>query len=465
MGTVLKGGYIVTSEETVRSDIRIDGEKIESIGLSVGKDGDEIIDLKGSYILPGGIDAHTHFDLELPNIKTSDDFKSGTKSAIAGGTTTIIDFVNCHRGETLSDALEIYKEKTREKCYSDYGFHMTLCEWNKEIESEMEEMVKQGITSFKMYMAYKDTLQVNEEEIEQALKKAKELGALISFHCENGDEIIKNIKDLISKGNSAVKYHEASRSSEVEYEAVNTIIEIARKVNYPVFIVHLSSKMSLDAVIKARQEGVKIFVETCPHYLLLNKDFYELKEDNGLEGSKYVMSPPLRSREDNNALWEGIKLGEIDTIATDHCSFNYKDKRENAKIDFSKIPNGIPSVQHRMELIFSYGVEDKIISLNEMVKLTSTNPAKVFGLYPKKGEIKVGSDADLLVIEDGYEDTISFKNSIQEVDYTPYEGFKSNGKIKRVFLRGKELVKDGEFIGKEPTGQYISRNKWSYERR
>ncbi len=465
MGKVLKGAYIVTSEDTFRSDLRIDGEKIESIGLSVEKDGDEIIDLKGSYILPGGIDAHTHFDLELPNIKTSDDFNSGTKAAIAGGTTTIIDFVNCHRGESLNDALEVYKKKTKDNCYSDFGFHMTLCEWNKEVESEMEEMVKQGITSFKMYMAYKDTLQVNEEEIEQALKKAKELGVLISFHCENGDKIIKNIDELLSKGDLAVRYHETSRSSEVECEAVNTLIKIAKKVNYPVFIVHLSSKLSLETVIKARQEGVKIFVETCPHYLLLNKDLYEIKGDNGLEGSKYVMSPPIRGMEDNNALWEGIRLGEIDTIATDHCSFNYKDKRESAKVDFSKIPNGIPSVQHRMELIFSYGVKEKIISLNEMVKLTSTNPARIFGLYPKKGEIKVGSDADLLVIEDGYKDTIKSEKSIQEVDYTPYECFKSSGRIKRVFLRGKELVKDGEFIGKEPTGQYISRNKWNYERR
>lgn len=464
MGKVLKGGYIVTAEETFKSDLRIDGERVESIGFSLEKDGDEIIDLKGSYILPGGIDAHTHFDLELPNIKTSDDFESGTKAAIAGGTTTIIDFVNCHRGKKLRDELKVYEEKTRDKCYSDYAFHMTLCEWNEKIEAEMEDMVKQGITSFKMYMAYKDTLQVNEEEIEKALKKAKELGALISFHCENGDKILKNIEDLLSEGHFAVKYHEDSRDSQIELEAVNMLIKTATKINYPVFIVHLSSKIALDAVIKARKEGVKIFVETCPHYLLLNKKMYELKGDNELEGSKYVMSPPLRDVKDNNALWEGIKLGEIDTIATDHCAFNYKDKREGAKNNFSKIPNGIPSVEHRMKLIFSYGVEDKIISLNEMVKLTSTNPAKIFGLYPKKGEIKVGSDADLLVIEKGHEDTITYDNSIQEVDYTPYEGFKDNMRIKKVFLRGKELVKDGEFIGKEPTGQYISRKKWNYER-
>lgn len=465
MGTILKGAYIVTSKDVIKSDLKICGEKIESIGLSLEKEGDEVIDFSGSYILPGGIDAHTHFDLELPNIKTSDDFKSGTKAALVGGTTTIIDFVNCHRGEKLKDALEVYKEKTKGRCFVDYGFHMTLCEWNREVESSMEDMKNLGITSFKMYMAYKDTLQVNEDEIEKALKKAKELGVLISFHCENGDKITKNIDLLLKDNKSKVKYHEVSRDSKVELEAVNTLIKIAKKVNYPIYIVHLSSKMALDAVEKAREEGVRIFVETCPHYLLLDKSYYESEKDEGLDCAKYVMSPPLRSKEDNEALWKGIKLGEIDTIATDHCSFNYKDKREGAKVNFSKIPNGIPSVEHRMELIFSYGVESGRISLNDMVKLTSTNPAKIFGLYPKKGEIREGSDADLLVIEPKLNDVIRHEDSVQEVDYTPYEGFKRYGKIKGVFLRGKELVKDGEFIGKEPTGQYTSRNKWSYEER
>lgn len=464
MGTVLKGAYIVTGKEIIKGDLKINGEKIESIGISLEKKGDKVIDLSGSYILPGGIDAHTHFDLELPNIKTSDDFLSGTKAALAGGTTTIIDFVNCHRGEKLGEALDVYNKKAEGKSYVDYGFHMTLCNFNKDIEKEMEIMLSKGITSFKMYMAYKDTLQVDEEEIEKALRKAKELGAIISFHCEAGDEVLKNINKLLKDNKKDVKYHAISRKAEVELDAVNALIKIATKIDYPIYIVHLSSKLALEAVREARKKGVKIFVETCPHYLLLDDSYYE-KNKEALEGAKYVMSPPLRGRDDNKALWDGLKRGDIDTISTDHCSFNFKDKKRGAEIDFSKIPNGIPSVEHRMELMFTYGVEDKKISLIEMVNLTSTNPAKIFGLYPKKGEIMVGSDADLVEIEPNHKDFIRHGDSIQKVDYTPYEGFKSSGRIKRVFLRGKELVKDGEFIVKEPTGQYISRKKCGYERR
>lgn len=466
MGIVLRGGYIVRSNETIKADIKIEKDIIHSIGENLENSNDSIIDLKDSYILPGAIDAHTHFDLELPNIKTTDDFKSGTKAAIAGGTTTIIDFVNCHRGESLNDALNIYREKVKEGCYSDYGFHMTLCEWNDRVEKEMEAMVKKGITSFKMYMAYKDTLQVDENQIMNALKKAKSLGVLISFHCENGDKILENIDTLIRDGKTSIKYHETSRDSKVELDAVKIVINLARKIDYPVFIVHLSSKFALDEVKKARKEGVKVFVETCPHYLLLDKDLYELETDEGLEGAKYVMSPPLRNKEDNEALWKAIKEGEIDTVATDHCSFNYLDKRENAKINFSKIPNGIPSVEQRVNLIYSYGVCNNLISINDMVKILSTNPAKIFGLYPNKGEILVGSKADLIVIKEANGEKIS-KNSknYEKVDYTPYEGFEKRAEIQMVFLGGKKVLENGEFVEDKPLGKYLSRKLWEYERR
>ena len=461
MGIVLKGAYIVKSEETIKSDIRIENEIIKSIGYDLECHGDEIIDVSGCYILPGAIDAHTHFDLELPNIRTTDNFQSGTKAAIAGGTTTIIDFVNCHRGESLSHALDVYKEKTKAGCYSDYGFHMTLCEWNEKLEEEMETMVNQGITSFKMYMAYKDTLQVDEEQIIKALEKAKSLGVLISFHCENGDKIIENIDGLTSLGKNSIKYHETSRNSEVELEAVRTVINISKKIDYPVFIVHLSSKLALEEVRKARSEGAKVFVETCPHYLLLDKSLYELETDEGLEGAKYVMSPPLRTKLDNEALWMAIKDMEIDTVATDHCSFNYSDKRINAKINFSKIPNGIPSVEQRLQLMYSYGVCKNLISINDMVRVLCTNPAKIFGLYPNKGEVLVGSKADLVVIKDtrGKIITKSSEN-YEEVDYTPYEGFEKNMDILMVLLRGKKVVENGNVLDVEPSGKYISRNIW-----
>lgn len=458
MGKVLKGAYIVTSEQTFKSDLRIEDEIIQSIGSSVEKEGDEIIDLTGSYVLPGGIDVHTHFDL---GSKTSDDFESGTKAAIAGGTTTIIDFVDCHRGQKLNEALEVYKKKTEDKCYCDYGFHMTLCEWNEDVEKEMEKMVELGITSFKMYMAY-ENLQVNEEEISNALKKAKELGALISFHCENGDKIIENINNLTANGKLEMKYHAISRPAEVELEAVETLIKIAKEVNYPVYIVHLSSKLALEAVKKARKEGTKIFLETCPHYLLLNKDKYELKGDDGFESAIFVMSPPLRDKEDNEALWKAVNDGDIDTIATDHCSFNYGYKRELGKGDFSKVPNGIPGVEHRIQLMYSSGVCENLISLNKMVDLISTNPAKIFGLYPLKGEIAVGSHADLIIIDEGNDEVIKAINSVQKVDNTPYEGFKSKAKIKMVFLRGNKVV-DSNFINEEKLiGKYLKRERLQY---
>lgn len=455
MGKVLKGAYIVTSKDTFKSDLRIEDEVIESIGLSLEKEGDEVIDLAGSYILPGGIDVHTHFDL---GSKTSDDFESGTKAAIAGGTTTIIDFVDCHRGEKLSEALEVYKKKTEDKCYCDYGFHMTLCEWNKDVEKEMEDMVSLGITSFKMYMAYKN-LQVSEEEINNALKKAKELGALISFHCENGDKIIENINNLIANGNLEMKYHVISRPAEVELDAVETLIKVAQEVDYPVYIVHLSSKLALEAVKEARKKGIKIFLETCPHYLLLNKEKYELQGDDGFEGAIFIMSPPLRDKEDNVALWKAINDGDIDTIATDHCSFNYGYKKDLGKGDFSKVPNGIPGVEHRIQLMYSSGVCENLISLNKMVELTSTNPAKIFGLYPLKGEIAVGSHADLIIIDEGNDEVIKAINCIQKVDYTPYEGFKSKANIKMVFLRGNKVVDSKVITEEKLIGKFLKRKR------
>lgn len=465
MGIVLKGANIVRSTETIKADIRIENERIQDIGFDLEKENDFVIDVSGCYILPGAIDAHTHLDLELPNIRTTDNFISGTRAAIAGGTTTIIDFVNCHRGEKLNDALDIYKEKVKEGCYCDYGFHMTLCEFNDSVEAEMETMAGEGIISFKMYMAYKDTLQVDEEQIIRAVKKAKELGALVSFHCENGDKIVENIESLIKDGKTDIKYHETSRDSKVELEAVKTVIEVSKKVDYPVFIVHLSSKLALEEVKKAREEGIQVFVETCPHYLLLDKSYYELSGDSNLEGAKYVMSPPLRDKEDNLALWKAIKENDIDTIATDHCSFNYSDKRENAKINFSKIPNGVPSIEQRLQLIFSHGVCKNLITINDMVRVLSTNPAKIFGLYPEKGEIFLNSKADLVVIKEKDCGVIKkAEGTYEEVDYTPYEGFSKNAEILHVFLSGNQVAYNGVVLEKEPTGKYVNRKQWKYER-
>lgn len=464
MAKVLKGGTIVTSKETYKADIRIDGEKIVAIGKVVELPGDEVISVKGYNLLPGGIDGHTHFDLDVGTTVTADDFKTGTKAALVGGTTTIIDFVNHVKGKTLHECLDIYKEKTQDTCFCDYGLHMSISEWNDDISKEMETIVnKEGIPSFKMYMAYKDVLQVEDATIYKALERAKELNAVALFHCENGDLICEKVNGLKKEGKLKPVYHPISRPNLVEREAIGRLISIGQLVDYPVFVVHLSTEEGLDEIRHRRSEGAKVLIETCPQYLLLNDSLYGSESDDSFEGAKYVISPPLRKDKDRESLWNGLKNGEIQIVSTDHCSFNFHGQKDIGKDDFSKIPNGGPGVEHRMVLLYTNGVLRNKISLNKFVELTATNPAKVFGMYPRKGELAVGSDADIVVISENEEYTIRAKDQMQNVDYTPYEGFKSKVKIKNVFLRGNEVVRDGKFVENNLKGDYIKRKNCSCE--
>lgn len=464
MAKVLKGGTIVTSKETYKADIRIDGGKIVAIGNELGLLGDEVISVKGCNLIPGGIDGHTHFDLDVGTTVTADDFGTGTKAALVGGTTTIIDFVNHVKGKSLHECLDTYKEKTHDKCFCDYGLHMSISEWNDEISKEMDEMVnKEGIPSFKMYMAYKDVLQVEDGTIYKALERAKELNALALFHCENGDLICEKVNELKKQGKLNPFYHPVSRPNLVEREAIGRLISIGQLVDYPVFVVHLSTEEGLDEIRKRRSEGAKVLIETCPQYLLLNDSLYGNEENDSFEGAKYVISPPLRKDKDRQSLWSGLKDGDIQIVSTDHCSFNFRGQKDIGKEDFSRIPNGGPGVEHRMVLLYTNGVLTGKISLNKFVELTSTNPAKLFGMYPRKGELAVGSDADIVVISENEGFTINAKDQMQNVDYTPYEGFVSKVKIKNVFLRGNEVVRDGKFIENNLKGNYIKRKNCSYE--
>ena len=459
MGIVLKGGTIVSSKDSYIADIRIENGIIKAMGENLEVDGDEVINVSGRYILPGGIDAHTHFDLDVGVTRTADNFETGTKAALVGGTTTIIDYANHIKGQRFLDDLRYYSTLTDGRCYCDYSYHLSITEWNQDFSKEMGEMVLRGIPSFKMYMAYKGTLQVEDYEIEEALRKAKELGIILSFHCEDGDEIVKNVSNLLLEGKTEPKFHEISRGDEVELAAVKRILDISEKVDYPVYIVHLSTKKALDEIIRRRKSGTKVIIETCPQYLLLNKEAYKGKVDDDFNGAKYVMSPPLRSKEDNNALWKGIANRDIQILATDHCSFNYKNQKEIGLKDFSKIPNGAPGVEHRMILLYSFGVREERISINKLVEITSENPSKIFGLYPNKGVIAEGSDGDILVLNPSEEEVITWQNQTQNVDYTPYEGYKVKGKIERVFLRGKEVVKDGKLLSDKAFGQFVSRKR------
>lgn len=454
MGLILQGGTIVTDVKSYKADVRIENEKIAEIGADLFKGGDEIVPINGCYLVPGGIDTHTHFDLDVGTTITADNFETGTKAAIVGGTTTILDFATQSKGHTLSDGLREWHDKSRGRCYSDYGFHMAITDWNDTTSKEMEDMINEGVTSFKMYMAYKDTLQVDDGIIFKALKRAKELGVLIGFHCENGDIISELINEFKDNNQLSPKYHQLSRPSDLEVEATYRLMKIAKTANAPVYVVHLSSKDALEEVKKARLDGVKVYTETCPQYLLLDDKLYDL---DGFESAKYVMSPPLRKKADNEALWKALEEGDIDAIGTDHCSFNYKGQKDIGINDFSKIPNGGPGVEHRMGLLYTYGVKEGKISMNKFVELTSTKAAKLFGMYPQKGSIEVGSDADIVVIDPEMKNIISAENQTQNTDYTPYEGYEVDCQFRHVFLRGIEVIKEGKLTVEHPTGKYIVR--------
>lgn len=461
MSIVLKGGKVVTAVDTYYSDVRIDGEKIVSIGNDIEMPGDEIISIDDCYIMPGGIDTHTHFDLDVGSTVTVDNFESGTKAAIIGGSTTILDYAAQNKGESLKMALKGQHKKSEGVCYCDYGFHMGITDWNDEVSVEMEDMIKEGITSFKLYMAYKGNLQVDDSVIFKALKRSKEVKGLIGFHCENGDIIDVLVKEARQSGNKAPIFHALTRPAEVEREAITRLLNIAEIADAPVYIVHLSTKEGLASILDAKKRGAKVFVESCPQYLLLNDSCYGREDSDSFEGAKYVMSPPLRSAQDQEALWEGLSSGEIVTIGTDHCSFNFKGQKDIGIEDFSKIPNGAPGVEHRMNLLYTYGVLENRISLNELVALTSTNAAKIFGLFPKKGTIAVGSDADIVVWDPNFSSHISAAKQTQRVDYTPYEGFEERGRVKYVFLRGIKTVSDSKLIVDKPFGKYLCRKPYS----
>ena len=455
MSLILKGGKIVSYKITYFSDIKVDGEKIVEIGENLESKDCEIVDVSGSYIIPGGIDTHTHFDLDTGTTITADDFISGTKAAIAGGTTTILDFATQSKGKSLKAGLEEWHHKARNKAYCDYGFHMAITDWSDSVCDEMDEMIKQGVSSFKLYMAYKGTLQVDDSIIYKALEKSKNIGAIIGFHCENGDLVCELVDKNLKENHISPQYHATSRPPMLEAEATSRLMKIAELTKSKVCVVHLSCKESLDEVLKAKERGVDVVVETCPQYLLLNEDKYKL---GGFEGAKYVMSPPLRNVKNNDILWKALAQNQIDTIGTDHCSFNYKKQKELGIDDFSKIPNGAPGVEHRVGLLYTYGVSTNKISINRMVELLSTNPAKIYGLYPQKGTIEVGSDADLVVLNPNKTKVIKAENQVQNVDYTPYENYRLNCEIERVYLRGKEVSRNGKIIDNFPTGKYLKRS-------
>ncbi len=454
MDILIQHGTLVTPTGSRIADIRIRGEKIIEIGPDLPPAGAQQILADGCLIFPGFIDTHTHFDLDAGTFCTADDFATGTKAAIAGGTTTILDFTTQEKGENLMEALERWHILADGKCSCDYGFHMSITDWNDQVREELPVMTAQGVTSYKLYMAY-DNLKVSDGEIFEILKAVKQEGGIAGVHCENGALIKKLAAELNAKGETGPSAHPKSRPAQVEAEAVYRLLTIAKMADTPVNIVHISTKQAYEIAAGARKAGQKVYLETCPQYLLLTEEKYALP---GFESAKYVLSPPLRGMEDVNCLWQALEENQIDTIGTDHCSFHYRGQKERGKGDFTQIPNGLPGVEHRPVLLYTYGVSTGKITKEQMCQVLSENPARLFGMYPRKGTLEAGSDADIVIWDPKKEDVISADTQFQNVDYTPYEGTKITGKPRQVYLRGTLVFEENKFL-KEKQGIYLHRKK------
>lgn len=461
MATTLTGGTIITAVDCYQADVRMEGEKIAAIGQHVQQAGDIQIDARGCFLLPGGIDPHTHFDLPVGETTTADDFSSGTKAAAVGGTTTIIDFATQNRGESLAQALENWHEKAKAKSYIDYGFHLAVSDVNQSVLEEMATIIQgTGVASIKLYLAYKNILQVDDSTLLRVLQLAKKVGLLVCVHCENGDVIDVLVKEALDKGYIEPKYHALTRPIAVEREATIRAICLAEIAGASLYVVHVSSEAALQAIEEARSRGLAIYGETCPQYLLLDESCYDAKD---FSAAKYVMSPPLRSFENQAALWTGLGNGTLSTVGSDHCSFNLIGQKDLGSADFSKIPNGGPGVENRFGLLYTYGVAAGKINLNQFVAITSTNAAKLFGLFPRKGTIAVGSDADIVIWDPTVQSVITAESQTQRVDYNLYEGTLQIGKPRHVFLRGRNIVTDGMLNDDAPGGCYLARKPYSAE--
>ncbi|MCH7497488.1 MAG: dihydropyrimidinase [Candidatus Marinimicrobia bacterium] len=461
MSLHIKNGRIITAVDDYRADLYIDQEKVTLIGLDLDVTADRVLDATNRYVIPGGIDPHTHLDMPFGGTVSADNFETGTRAAAHGGTTTLIDFAIQTKGRSVLEALETWHRKAAGQTAIDYGFHMIITDMQADGLPEMRIMADEGVTSYKLFMAYPGLLYVDDGTLYRVMRKAGENGTVICMHAENGIVIDEIVKSALAEGKTEPKWHALTRPTRMEAEGVHRSIAIAEVAGVPVYIVHLSSADALEQVVLARDRGVAVFAETCPQYLFLDHSYYE---QEGFEGAKYVMTPPLREKWNQEELWRGLRFGDLQSISTDHCPFCYKDQKELGVDDFSKIPNGGPGVENRMSLVHSGGVLPGRISLNKFVELTSTAAAKMFGLFPRKGTIAVGSDADLVLFNPGRKETISVGNPVthnMNVDYSAYEGFKITGVSETVISRGKVVIEDCKYVGSKGDGQFLKRGTYS----
>ena len=457
MRTLFKGGTVVSGTGTKRADLLVEDEKIVEAGKNLKTDADRVVDVSGCLLFPGFIDAHTHFDLDVCNTTTADDFYTGSRAALRGGTTTVIDFACPNKGESLHYGLDLWHKKADGRTFCDYGFHMTIDDWNQAIRAELPDMFAKGVSSFKMYMTY-PAMMVGDRDMYWALKELKSLGGICGVHCENAGVIDGMIAERKNAGEFSPACHPLTRPPYLEAEAVARLLRIAQAADAPVVIVHLTNQEALKEVQHARDRGQKVYVETCPQYLLLDDSVY-FNEDYS-QAARYVCAPPIREKGQQALLWKALRRGDIQTISTDHCSFTLEQK-DAGREDFTKIPGGLPGVETRGELIYSYGVAPKRITAQRMCLALSENPAKLYGLFPRKGHLRPGADADIVVYDPGASHVIRADDCVANVNYNPYEGFVTAGGIRQVWLRGNLAVENGKVLDETPQGRYMARGKCS----
>lgn len=450
---IIKGGQIVTASDVYAADVAIRDGKIVLVGRELNFPTKRIVDATGKYLLPGGIDVHTHLDMPFGGTMSSDDFATGTIAAACGGTTTVVDYAIQGKGQSLEETTGIWHKKALGKAVIDYSFHIAITDMNEEILAEMPDIIQAGYSSFKLFMTY-DNLRVNDDTLIKALTIGRDHGGLVCVHAENYYVIDYLVKKFLSENKTEPIYHALSRPPIAESEATGRAIKMAELVGAPLYIVHLSCKESLAEVLRAREAGLPVMAETCPQYLLLSEENYH---EPNFNGAKYVMSPPLRTRDNNEILWQALAQGELQVVATDHCPFFFKGQKEMGRDFFGKIPNGAPGIETRMPLLYGVGVAEQKISLQKMVEVSATNPAKIFGMYPNKGTITIGADADIVVFDPDKDMIIRKKILHENVDYTPYDGIRVKGYPIMTIAGGEIIVENGKFIGQMGAGKFIKR--------
>ncbi len=453
MDLVIKDGTIVTSTTSFQADIGVIDGTIALIGRNLS--GDSVINASGMYVMPGGVDPHTHLELPFMGSVSADDFRTGTVAAACGGTTTIIDFAIQGTGQTLREALDIWLAKADGKAAIDYGMHVAIGDMDDERMAEMGDMVDVGVPSFKVFMAYKGSFMVDDETLFRSLLRAKEVGGLICVHAENGDVLNYLINKHVAEGKTAPIWHALSHPPEAEAEATHRAVVFAGMTDAPLYVVHMTCADALEALRSGRAKGFKVYGETCPQYLMFSMEKYK---EPDFEGSKYVMSPPLREQGNPEALWRGLSSGDLQSVGTDHCPFNFVGQKDMGINDFSKIPNGMPGIETRLPLMYHFGVNAGRFSINRFVELVATGPARLFGLLPRKGTVAIGADADLVIWDPNREHLLTKENLHMNVDYSPYEDIKVRGYPALVLQRGKVIVKDNEFVGEVGSGQFLKRD-------